>query len=56
MRLTMFELIETHPPLNVQEAEYQRLLGYPKNHTLEGPGFPPMAGPGFMRGKPAHWN
>jgi hypothetical protein len=36
MRLTMFELIETHPPLNVQEAEYQRLLGYPKNHTLEG--------------------
>ena len=36
MRLTMFELIESHPPLDVQEAEYQRLLGYPKNHTLEG--------------------
>jgi hypothetical protein len=34
MRLTMFELIETHPPLDVQEAEYQRLLGYPKNHVL----------------------
>jgi hypothetical protein len=36
MCLTMFELIETHPPLDVQEAEYRRLLGYPKNHALEG--------------------
>jgi hypothetical protein len=36
MRLTMFELIETHPPLDVQEAEYRRLLGYPKKHALEG--------------------
>ena len=31
----MFELIETHPPLDVQEAEYQRLLGYPKHHALD---------------------
>ena len=30
----MFELTETHPPLDVQEAEYRRLLGYPKNHAL----------------------
>ena len=32
----MFELIETNPPVNVQESEYQRLLGYPKNHLLAG--------------------
>ncbi len=32
----MFELIESRPPLDVQEAEYRRLLGYPKNHALEG--------------------
>ncbi len=32
----MFELIETHPPLDVQEAEYRRLLGYPKNHEMDG--------------------
>ena len=32
----MFELIETKPPLDVQDAEYQRLLGYPKNHVLAG--------------------
>jgi hypothetical protein len=32
----MFELIDTHPPVNVQEAEYQRLLGYPKHHVPEG--------------------
>ena len=31
----MFELTETHPPLDVQEAEYQRLLGYPKHHALD---------------------
>jgi len=32
----MFELIETRPPLDVPEAEYRRLLGYPKNHALDG--------------------
>ena len=32
----MFSLIETNPRVEVQEAEYQRLLGYPKNHSLEG--------------------
>ena len=32
----MFSLIETHPPVEIQEAEYQRLLGYPKSHSLEG--------------------
>ena len=32
----MFSLVETNPPLEIQESEYQRLLGYPKNHPLEG--------------------
>ena len=32
----MFELFEASPPVDVQEAEYQRLLGYPKNHALAG--------------------
>jgi hypothetical protein len=32
----MFELTEANPPVNVLESEYQRLLGYPKDHTLEG--------------------
>ncbi|MGD0251630.1 MAG: hypothetical protein ABSC01_02915 [Verrucomicrobiota bacterium] len=32
----MFELIDTHPAVNVQEAEYQRLLGYPKHHSPDG--------------------
>ena len=32
----MFFLIETNPPVKVQESEYQRLLSYPKNHSLEG--------------------
>lgn len=32
----MFELIETSPAMDVQESEYQRLLGYPKNRPLEG--------------------
>lgn len=36
MRLTMFEWIETRPPLDIQESEYRRLLGYPKNHALDG--------------------
>jgi hypothetical protein len=32
----MFELTEANPPVDVQESEYQRLLGYPKNHVLAG--------------------
>ena len=32
----MFELLETHPPVDVQESEYQRLLGYPKKHVMTG--------------------
>ena len=32
----MFELFETNPPVNVQESEYIRLLGFPKRHALEG--------------------
>jgi hypothetical protein len=32
----MFELIESHPPVDVSEAEYQRLLGYPKSRRIEG--------------------
>jgi len=32
----MFELIDPHPPVNVQQTEYQRLLGYPKRHVPEG--------------------
>ncbi len=32
----MFELTETNPPLAVPDAEYQRLLGYPKNHVPAG--------------------
>jgi len=32
----MFELFETNPPVNVLESEYLRLLGYPKNHVLDG--------------------
>ncbi len=32
----MLELIETNPDVNVQESEYQRLLGFPKNHLLNG--------------------
>jgi hypothetical protein len=32
----MFSLTETNPQVEVQESEYQRLLGYPKNHALEG--------------------
>ena len=32
----MFELIETKPDVNVQESEYIRLLGYPKQHALAG--------------------
>ena len=32
----MFSLIDTNPRVEIQEAEYQRLLGYPKNYVLEG--------------------
>lgn len=32
----MFSLTETSPPVEVQEAEYVRLLGYPKSRSLEG--------------------
>lgn len=32
----MFELFETNPPVEVQEAEYQRLLGFPKRHQMSG--------------------
>ena len=32
----MLELIETAPNVNVQESEYQRLLGLPKSHLMEG--------------------
>jgi hypothetical protein len=32
----MFELFETNPPVEVQEAEYQRLLGFPKRHQMTG--------------------
>jgi hypothetical protein len=32
----MFELADTRPDSNVQEAEYQRLLGFPRNRILEG--------------------
>ncbi len=32
----MFQLTEIRPPVDVQESEYQRLLGYPKHHVLAG--------------------
>jgi len=32
----MFSLIDTNPEVAIQESEYQRLLGYPKNYSLEG--------------------
>jgi len=32
----MFELRDTCPEVNVQEAEYKRLLGFPRQHSLEG--------------------
>lgn len=32
----MFSLTDTSPPLEIQELEYQRLLGYPKHRRLEG--------------------
>jgi hypothetical protein len=32
----MIELVDTHPDLNVQPAEYIRLLGYPRGYELEG--------------------
>lgn len=32
----MFTLTEIRPPVNIPDAEYVRLLGYPKNRSLEG--------------------
>jgi hypothetical protein len=32
----MLELFETRPPVDVPEAEYQRLLGYPKKFVMTG--------------------
>src|SRR5262245_15857194 len=32
----MLELMDTCPDVNVQESEFQRLLGYPKRHVPEG--------------------
>jgi hypothetical protein len=32
----MFELTDTAPTLDVQESEYHRLLGYPRQHAVEG--------------------
>jgi hypothetical protein len=32
----MFELIENKPAVDVQESEYRRLLGYPKNRPIVG--------------------
>ena len=32
----MLELFETKPEVNVPEAEYQRLLGFPKNYSMSG--------------------
>jgi len=32
----MFSLIDTSPEVEIQESEYQRLLGYPKNYSVEG--------------------
>src|ERR1043165_6179294 len=29
----MFEFTDKRPPLNVQDAEYLRLLGFPKHHV-----------------------
>ncbi len=32
----MLELVETNPKVGVQESEYQRLLGFPKNYVMRG--------------------
>src|ERR1043166_3435109 len=32
----MLEFTDTHPDCNVQEAEYKRLLGFPRHYVLEG--------------------
>ena len=32
----LFELSDPHPEIRVEEAEYRRLLGYPKDHELTG--------------------
>lgn len=33
--IAMFEFTDKQPPINVQEAEYLRLLGFPRNHVPE---------------------
>src|SRR4051812_20670221 len=33
----MIELIDTFPDINIDPAEYIRLLGYPRGHILAGP-------------------
>ena len=32
----MIELVDTLPDINVQPAEYKRLLGYPRDRVLDG--------------------
>jgi len=32
----MLELIEIRPDVNVQETEYRRLLGFPRNYSMQG--------------------
>jgi len=32
----MIELVDSSPNVDVRPAEYNRLLGFPRNHTLEG--------------------
>ena len=32
----MIELLDTIPDINVQPAEYKRLLGFPRERVLEG--------------------
>ena len=34
--MRMIELVDTFPDVNVQPAEYKRLLGYPADHVLDG--------------------
>jgi hypothetical protein len=51
----MIEFVDTSPDINAQPAEFQRLLGYPPNHVVEGRGRDLMdwAGDWFARnGRP----
>src|SRR5262245_11766906 len=36
MNLATFELLDASPPIEVQEEEYIRLLGYPRGYRLQG--------------------